>query len=302
MANTQMGKCALCRQDKELQLSHIVPHFVGRKLIKTSAGNIRNTNKPNQVAQDIERHYMLCHDCEEIFSRRETWFANHIFSSRQDNNEVVFDYDENLTFFIISLSWRSLYLDLNEYIADPNFDQDILFVLLEAEATMRDFLMGKRSNIGTIENHIFFMDRIKSADNFDSSQNPSVVMHRSISSYTTYNGKTSFTISNLMGILVVTFYSMDMNEQWSNTKIEFGLGKIQARNQHMKSVAGQEIQYWIDQAEEARQAISEVQRQKIKDKFNSLGDDIKQYPIYQDWIDDSMLLIDGQKTKTNNPI
>ena len=71
-------KCALCRMNKELQLSHIVPHFVGRKMIKTAPANIRMTNKPNLVAQDIEKHYMLCHDCEELFSAKERWFANTI--------------------------------------------------------------------------------------------------------------------------------------------------------------------------------------------------------------------------------
>ena len=53
------GKCALCRMNKELQLSHIVPHFVGRKMIKTAPANIRMTNKPNLVAQDIEKHLGL---------------------------------------------------------------------------------------------------------------------------------------------------------------------------------------------------------------------------------------------------
>ena len=33
---TAHGQCALCRQNKELQLSHIVPHFVGRRMIKTA--------------------------------------------------------------------------------------------------------------------------------------------------------------------------------------------------------------------------------------------------------------------------
>jgi hypothetical protein len=54
MAKTQIGQCALCRQNKELQLSHIVPNFVGRCLKNTSPGSIRVTNEPNKVAQDIE--------------------------------------------------------------------------------------------------------------------------------------------------------------------------------------------------------------------------------------------------------
>ncbi|WP_196602305.1 hypothetical protein, partial [Pectinatus frisingensis] len=129
MEITQRGKCALCRQNKELQLSHIVPHFVGRKLKKTALGNIRVTNEPNKVVQDIEKHFMLCHDCEEAFSVRESWFANQIFNPYQDKTKIEFDYDENLTRFIVSLSWRSLYLDLDEFSADPDFNQDILMIL-----------------------------------------------------------------------------------------------------------------------------------------------------------------------------
>lgn len=289
MAKTQMGQCALCRENKELQLSHIVPHFVGRKLSKTAPGNIRITNEPNKVAQDIEKHFLLCHDCEELFSAKERWFANTIFNPYQDHKKAVFDYDENLTYFIISLSWRSLYLDLEEYSRDKEFNKDILMILFRAEQTMRDYLLGKRQDIDTIENHIFFFDRIKYAQNLDASQHPSIAMHRSISSYTVYNGKTSFTISNLMGILIVTFYSMDTNEYWNNTKIEIENGTIEAKNQEMVSVVGQEIQHWMNQAKEAQKNISETQQKKIQEKMQALGDDIKNYPIFQDWMDDAAL-------------
>jgi len=59
------------------------------------------------------------------------------------------------------------------------------------------------------ESYIFFFNRIQNAENMDCTKNPSVAMHRSISSYTVYNGNTSFTVSNLMGILIVTFYLTD---------------------------------------------------------------------------------------------
>lgn len=171
------GQCALCRQNKELQLSHIVPHFVGRKMIKTAPGNIRITNEPNKVAQDIEKHYMLCHDCEELFSAKERWFASNIFNPWQDHKQQIFVYDENLTYFIISLGWRSLYLDLEEYSCDPTFNKEILMIMLRAESIMRDYLLGKRQDVSDIQNHMFFFDRIESASNYDFGKNPSVAMH-----------------------------------------------------------------------------------------------------------------------------
>ena len=286
MPKTQIGQCALCGQRKELQLSHIIPKFVGRKL-KSPSGNIRSTQQPNKVSQDIEKHFLLCHDCEELFSAKERWFSNAIFSPYQDHCKIEFDYDESLTYFIISLSWRSLYLDLKEFSSNPKFNQDILGTLLYSEKIMRDYLLGKRKDIGTIENHVFFLDRIQSIQGFDLSQHPSIAMHRSISSYTAYDGRTSFTISNLMGILVVTFYSMDANEHWVNTKIELENGTIKAKNQGMTSIVGKEIQHWMNEMNGAQKILSEKQQKKIQEKLLTLGDDIKKSPIFQDWIDDT---------------
>lgn len=144
LGKTLIGQCALCRQNRELQLSHIVPNFVGRKMKKTAPGNIRITNEPNKVAQDIEKHFLLCHDCEELFSAKERWFANNIFNPWQDKKVTRFEYDDNLTYFITSLSWRSLYLDLEEYSCDKEFNQDILMLMFRAEQNMREYLLGKK--------------------------------------------------------------------------------------------------------------------------------------------------------------
>ena len=106
---------------------------------------------------------MLCHDCEELFSAKERWFASNIFNPWQDHKQREFSYDENLTCFIVSLSWRSLYLDLEEYSCDATFDKEILLTMLRAENIMRDYLLGKRQDVSDIQNHMFFFDRIESA-------------------------------------------------------------------------------------------------------------------------------------------
>ena len=144
MAKTQVGQCALCKAQKELQLSHIIPHFVGRKLIKTSPGNIRSSNEPNKVRQDIEKHFMLCHECEELFSAKERWFSANIFNPYQDANEKAFNYDENLTYFIISLSWRSLCLDLEEFVSDPTFNKNVLNILNKRTLRSQTFTCSLR--------------------------------------------------------------------------------------------------------------------------------------------------------------
>ena len=94
-----MGKCALCGEDKELQLSHIIPKFIGKYLKNTSIGNIRSHENPNRIAQDIEKHYMLCHDCEELFSASERYFANTVFYPYKRDKHETFNYDEKLFLF-----------------------------------------------------------------------------------------------------------------------------------------------------------------------------------------------------------
>lgn len=65
----RLKKCALCGSEAELELSHIVPKMAVRTLKKTSVGNIRSSENPNMVVQDSEKHYMLCGNCEDLFSK-----------------------------------------------------------------------------------------------------------------------------------------------------------------------------------------------------------------------------------------
>jgi len=251
--------------------------------------HIRATNKPNVVVQDIDKQYLLCHTCEELFSAKERWFAKNIFHPYLDKKQSLFMYDKNLTYFIVSLSWRSLYSKLAKFSTDPQFSQEKLLILFQAEQVMREYLLGKRSNIGNVENHIFFLDRVQSSENIDISLHPNVAMHRTLLSYTTYNGKTIFTVSNLMGIMIVTFYCMDPREKWIRTKVANDSGFIEAKNQHVESVIGNEIECWMRRVATSNNDMSETQRQKILERVFGIGERIKNYPIFQDWNDDDSL-------------
>lgn len=294
MANKTIGLCALCKQNKELQLSHIIPNFVSRKMKKTSIGNMRNSSEPNKVIQDIEKHYMLCHECEERFSAIEKYFANKIFNPWIDSKQIELEYDKKLTEFIISLSWRRLNLELKHFSCDGTFNKEILNTLLEAENIMKNYLLGTRQDIADIQNHIIFVDNISNASDYYSQKNLNVIIHRSITSYTTYIGKVSFTISNLMGIIIVTFYSMSNEEEWINTRIMNGNGIINVEKQRIRSVIMEEINYWINEYESAKNNLSQNQENKIRKKIISLCNDIEKYPIFQDIINDKI------KRLTNN--
>ncbi len=65
-------------------------------------------------------------------------------------------YDENLAYFITSVNWRSLYLDILDFVENSVVGIDALECLIESEKIMNEFLRGKRNDLGKIENHIFF--------------------------------------------------------------------------------------------------------------------------------------------------
>ena len=287
-----MKKCALCGEENEIKLSHIVPAFVGRHLKKTSVGNIRNMEDPNKTVQDLEKHYLLCHDCEERFSASERWFAREVFYPWKKNEKTEFDYNFHMHYFITSLSWRSLYLDILNYVQEGTVDVSRLNVMIQSEQIMKEYLWGKRNDIGNIENHIFFFERIRevhsSKDNAFYS-NPHMTIHRSVTSYTHYSNDTIFTVSNMMGIIPVTLYEKGYREQWKGTEVICGDGKVLAANQHITSVVCSEFQYWIEESTKQREKMTETQKQKVIQRMKDIGEDIVNYDIYQDYIDDKAI-------------
>lgn len=158
------GICALCGNEADLELSHIVPKMVVRELKKTSVGAIRNTANPNGTVQDGEKHHMLCGNCEDLFSVYETEFSKAVFHPYVRGEEAVFNYDDKLFYLLTSISWRSLYQDLLDFVSNHVVGIDALECLIESEKIMRDFLLHKRTDIGTIENHIFFFDQVVSVE------------------------------------------------------------------------------------------------------------------------------------------
>ncbi len=105
----EMQKCRLCGQEKELRGSHIVPKFFFNLIKKNSpTGRMRNGDNPNIPRQDGEKAPFLCADCEEKFSKYETWFSRHVYQSFSGSYGVdSFDSNSDEThYFALSISWR----------------------------------------------------------------------------------------------------------------------------------------------------------------------------------------------------
>jgi len=154
------GKCALCKKTSNLKKSHIVPKFVSTWIKKTSAtGYMRGIKKPKKRMQDLPKFPLLCGDCEQLFSKLESYFASTFFHPILDNNKEEIAYDENLCRFIISLNWRTLVTAYSDQVkVDPWIEQH----LNRAEEIWRRYLLGESSNLGLYEHYFFFLSNIKS--------------------------------------------------------------------------------------------------------------------------------------------
>lgn len=291
----RLKKCALCGAETELELSHIVPKMAVRTLKKTSIGNIRNTDNPNMVVQDSEKHYMLCGKCEDLFSENETYFANIVFHPYLKKEKVKFDYDDRLFYFLTSVSWRSLYLDLLDFVKNHVVGIDALEYLISSEKIMREYLLHQRADIDGIENHIFFFDDIREISrrgDADISQlRPHATFHRGITSYTfCYEQEGTYgTITNMMGIVIFTLYHLGKDEKWENTKIKNGSGNIEAKDQRITSVVSNEFTHIMKTAQAASETMNESQQQKIQERIKNAGESVKDSPVFNDWLNDERI-------------
>lgn len=107
-----VGKCRLCETDAiELQMSHIVPKMFYEQIKKNSkTGGLREVSNPNKREQDGLKLPFLCSNCEELFSKYETYFANNILVKMiEDPENYSFSTsDDNIRYFLLSVAWRVL--------------------------------------------------------------------------------------------------------------------------------------------------------------------------------------------------
>ncbi|MEO3945782.1 hypothetical protein [Gorillibacterium sp. CAU 1737] len=155
---------------------------------------------------------------------------------------------------------------------------------------MKDYLLYSRDNIEAIEHHIFFFDVIREIiGNTEMIElRPHATFHRGIISYTFCfeDDGTYGTITNMMGIVVITLYKKGSQEKWERTQILNGIGSIEAKDQRITSVVGNEFSDILKRAQSASNYTSEKQKRKIVENLKNKADKIKDYPVFLDWLND----------------
>ncbi|MED1535494.1 hypothetical protein [Bacillus pseudomycoides] len=271
-----IGVCALCEKDSQLKLSHIIPKFVFRNLKKDSfTGRFRTANEPNRALQDGKKEYMLCGECEGLFSSYETRFSNKVFIPFKESGfKTSLKYDDNwLSYFITSVNWRVLYLDIQKEKNKENHKKplpaDVWDKLIQAEEIMRTYLLRSHNNLDRLENHMIFFDTAESADGFEKPH--SLMLGTVFSSTVTqvYEGiHVIYVVSNLTGILVVTIIKKHPKEKWYNTFIKNEAGKVKPP-QKMNSPLVYELRNVEKLRVKYNQGLSLNQKKQIDEKIKN---------------------------------
>lgn len=284
MESISLTSCALCGETEAIRKSHIIPKFIYRYFKDTSTGRLRRIDNPNITHQDGQKENMLCGNCEGKVNKFETIFANALFYPYKKEGIKQFTYDKWLSYFITSVSWRILYLDIIGFVREGLIGLEAINNLTKSEKIMREYLLGNRDSLDYIENHIFFIEDLDSVPEEIVKLQPHVSIHRSIGGYTVVNVRenTYFTMTNLMGIFLITFYNQGEYESWEGTKITNGIGTIEARDQHVTSIFGQEITAMIKAIDITKGQLSENQSEAIINRLRKAGEKIMDYEVFEE--------------------
>lgn len=264
MKRMRQGICALCGEKGELRKSHIIPKFVFKELKKGSfSEKFRATNNPNRALQDGSKLTLLCDECEARFSENEKYFNDRVLQPTIESGFNTIEYEgDRLNYFIVSLSWRSLYLDIN---GENNFTGKELEILKQAEDIMRKYLLRKTKYLGEIENHILFTD-----NEFEGNDSKMLeiidLMQRGTFSYTVCKRPGIYIFSNIMGILIITVIKRHREDSWRNTRVKNIGGKISAP-QKGNSIIFDDLHYVNNRLQQSREELTTKQKEQLIDKI-----------------------------------
>jgi hypothetical protein len=257
--------CRLCRQLPAIKNSHALPAFVFRALKTDSpTGFFRNPNNPNLRRQDGDKHELLCEECEGRFGKSEHRFDVHIFDEFHKHDRDHFAYGPWLHYFMTTLAWRILVLDLPGFAADSTIPKSLLSQLADIEVTMRNYLLGSTHLAGCLRNHAvaWTVGHIASAEL--AASGPNVAIRRSVFGYTVLdrrNGQ-SAVLHNLAGFMCFLIVKGNPLDKWSGTKINSAGGRIRQPQKVSSSFMG-ELLGCVVESSRNHSRISALQQQKV---------------------------------------
>jgi hypothetical protein len=256
------GKCLLCGQQADLQLSHVLPAFIFRWQ-KKSGGHIRHSAAVNQRVQDGAKEYWLCQTCEELFNGWETKFSNAIFHPTNASALPTVWYGDWLLRFCTSVSWRSLkYLRHVGGLTELTPEQMRLVDC--AQQTWAEFLRGERRHPGAFEQHLIPFGPVTGLREIKFPPNINRYLLRVVEINFGRNPSAMFVYSKFGRFAVLGFIQLDYPEQWVGSKVRLRGGTLRPRKYVLPAPFGDFLADRASRVWTIMDAISESQQRKIE--------------------------------------
>lgn len=226
MKDSKTGICRLCKNEAELQLSHIVPKFVYKWFKETSASPMRDSRNPNVRIQDGEKSYLLCSNCEELFSKWESTFSQNIFHplQQEQREKYYLQYGEWCLKFAVSVSWRLLTYGKETGI--DHFSIEQMAKADEALETWREFLLSNKKSPAPFDQQLIPLSTIVDSSNINLSPFSNRYFLRTIGVDIACSDQRSFTYVKMGRIMLFGLIQENYPNHWRNGKIWVDRGVI----------------------------------------------------------------------------
>lgn len=267
------GTCALCKDTAELKESHIIPKFIGKWLKRTSAtGYLRNIDNINKRQQDIPKDYLLCHNCEILFSGWEKHFSEKIFLPFLDKEQYITPYQDWFSKFCASLSWRTLIHikhQNNDFIGESEY---FLKQTNQAEIHLRNFLLGDIQNLNQYEQHIFPLSEIeKPPEYLNFPPNINRYFLRSIGIDVLSGDEDIYTFTKLPTFLIIGIINSKYSKQMRESRVALKQGVLRPSNLIMPEYL---LGYMKDKANEIQFKMSSISEDQSNKVYNAVIDNL----------------------------
>lgn len=240
------GTCKLCGKNTKLIKSHLIPKFIGNWVKSTGiTGYIRQTNEVHKRAQDTAKEYLLCRECEALFSDWERNFANKIFYPFVDKNVSTSNYDEWMSKFCASLSWRTLiYVTSKNELSEKSSDYKTSINL--AAEHLQKYLLGVNSNLNQYEQHLFPLEAIQSTTYANLPTNINRYLLRTMAMDIVGNSTDTFVYTKLPRFILLGIVKCSNSTKLRASRIALKSGTISPRDYYWPDGF---INYIIDKAQ-----------------------------------------------------
>lgn len=219
------GTCNLCKKVTILRKGHVIPSFAFKWLKETSGtGYLRVGHTPNLRAQDGAKKYLLCEECEQLFSVNEKEFNKQFFLPLSLKGEARLPYRSWLLKFAVSVSWRVLLFHKQHLFKNLNESQ-----LAEADRALDAwgaFLLGRVKDPDIYQQHIVPFDMIESSTDSNLPSNINSYILRATDMDVVSSKQRVFVYTKICRVLILGFIVEPHPERFRGTMIHVHKGTV----------------------------------------------------------------------------